>query len=72
MSESKMPRFFVIYAEPKIEVENGKIRQMHQVPVSNRFHADIQSAKKEYDELSAKIGKLLNLAEVVNLTSASV
>ncbi len=72
MSESKMSKFYVIYAEPKIDIENGKIRQMHQVPVSSRFHTDIQSAKKEYDELSARIGKLLGLAELVNITSASV
>lgn len=71
MSETKSGRFYVVYAEPWIAVVNGTFKQMHQVPVSNRYHKDIQSAKKEYDELSAKIGKLLGLVESVEFMQAS-
>lgn len=72
MSKTKSRRFFVVYAEPQISVVNGTSQQMHLVPVSNRYHVDIQSAKKEYDELSARIGKLLGLAESVESRQASV
>ncbi|MBS1156082.1 MAG: hypothetical protein H6R07_2006 [Proteobacteria bacterium] len=71
MSETKGGRFYVVYAEPRISVVNGTSKQMHMVPVSNRYHVDIQSAKKEYDELSAKIGKLLGLVESVEFTRTS-
>lgn len=71
MVKSMETRFYVVYAEPCIEMQNGETIQMRHVPVSNRSHADIESAKKEYDELSAKIGRLLGLVQVERLTGAS-
>ncbi|MDR3410626.1 MAG: hypothetical protein P4L87_06735 [Formivibrio sp.] len=72
MIEAKSSRFCVVYAEPLIAVGEGTLKQMHQVPVSNRYHTDIQSAKREYDELSGKSGKLLGLVELGNFTRTSV
>lgn len=63
MRNEKGSKFYVVYAEPQIKIEDGEARQIHQVPVSNRYHTDINTAKNEYDELSAKIGKLLGLVE---------
>ena len=71
MIEAKTGMFYVVYAEPRISVVDGTFKQMHLVPVSNRYHMDIQSAKREYDELSAKFGKLLGLVESVEFMQAS-
>ncbi len=67
MRKTKVSKFYVVYAEPQIAVEDGEKRQMHQVPVSGQYHTDIKGAKKEYDELSVKIGKLLGLVESISL-----
>ena len=66
MKNSPPANFYVVYAEPLIVWERGVIKSMYQVPVSHRHHVDIQSAKKEYDELSAKTDKLLGLVETVS------
>ncbi len=71
MVKSMESRFYVVYAEPCIEVKNGETMQMRHVPVSNRSHADVESAKKEYDELSTRIGKLLGLVQVGGLIGTS-
>jgi len=56
--------FYVVYAEPSVEVQSGETMQIRHVPVSRRHHADIESAKREYDELSIKVGRLLGLVQV--------
>ena len=56
--------FYVVYAEPCVDGLNGETMQIRHIPVSNRCHLDIESAKRKYDELSTKIGKLLGLVQV--------
>lgn len=65
MSGTELSNYYVVYAEPLISKENGLVTSMYQVPVSNRHHSSIESAKQEYDELSAKLGKLLGLVESI-------
>ncbi|MDR3409704.1 MAG: hypothetical protein P4L87_01970 [Formivibrio sp.] len=72
MIKSMGKKFYVVYACPQVEFECGEIRNVCHIPVSNNYHSDIQSAKKEYDELSASVGKLLGLVEAVDFMGASV
>lgn len=71
MIRSTEHKFYVVYAKPEFEIENGKITLMSRVPVSNQCHANLESAKKEYDELSAKIGSLLALADMGGVSNRS-
>lgn len=64
-------KFYVVYAKPQVEVENGKVTQLCHVPVSNNCHSSIESAKKEYDDLSAKVGQLLALVDIGDFSKAS-
>ena len=64
-------KFYVVYAGPHVDVENGKITQVHHVPVSSNCHSSIESAKKEYDELSARINQLLVLVDIGDFSNAS-